>query len=48
MKTKEIHIRVTDEVFEAVENLALLDKRKKTAIIDIALENYLKKRKMLK
>jgi len=44
-KTKEFHIRVTEKVFETIRKIAERDRRTITTVIDIALENYLKRKK---
>jgi len=45
MKDKDIHIRITSKRHDQIKSLAEKDKRKLTAIIDIALERYLDSRK---
>ena len=48
MKTKDFHIRITDDGLKKIEELAKKDKIRKTQIVERALENYLKARKILK
>lgn len=45
-KNKSIHIPISSERLEALRKVAEKDRRKITAIIDIAIERYLKKRKI--
>lgn len=48
MRTKDmdIHIRIRSELVEKIHKLAKIDRRKKTEVITIALENYFKSRKV--
>jgi len=48
MKNKEIHIRITKEKYNIIKLLAAKDRRKQTEVIDIALDNYFKQRKVSK
>jgi len=45
-KDSDLHIKITDELLKKIETLALKDRRKKTEIATIALENYFKLRKI--
>ncbi len=45
MKDKDIHIRIETKEYERIKDLAKKDRRKITAIIEIALERYLNSRK---
>jgi len=47
-KDADIHIRIPTSWLKAIRELAAKDKRKVAMIIDIALENYLKARKVLR
>jgi len=44
MKEKDIHIRVTNKMFNQVTDCAKKDRRKKTEVVTIALEEYLSKK----
>ena len=44
MKTTSIHIRISKEKHQAIKTLAKKDNRKMTAIIDIAIDRYLRER----
>lgn len=44
MKKKDIHIKIEEHKLSTLKSLAGKDKRKISAIIDIALTRYLKKR----
>jgi len=46
MKSADIHIRMTDEVLKKLRKIAKKDRRKITAIIELAIEQYLKNRKI--
>ena len=48
MKNKDIHIRITDEKLKLIKNLANKQYRTITAVIDMALDNFLKNKKNLK
>lgn len=47
-KEKDIHIKVTLEKYQILKDLAREEYRKITAIVDRALDNYLKLRKKMK
>ena len=47
-KDTSIHIRISDEKLEQLRFLAHEDRRTISAIIDFAIEKYLKGRKVLK
>ena len=44
-KNKDIHIRISDEKLKALRLIAGKDRRKITAVIDIAIERFLIRRK---
>ena len=46
LKNKSIHIPITDEKLKILRNIAKRDRRKITALIDLAIEQYLKSRKI--
>ena len=46
-KKADIHIRVKESWLKTIKDLAAKDNRKQTAIIEIALERYLKLRKVI-
>ena len=43
-KQRDIHIRISEEKYTAIKELAKKEYRKVTAIIDMALDRYLKQR----
>lgn len=45
-KRREVHIRTTVDRYQKIKKLAEKDNRKVTAIIEIALDQYLKGRKV--
>lgn len=45
MKIKDLHIKVTEDLFKRIKNLAQQDRRKQSEVLTIALENYLNLRK---
>ena len=45
-KDKDIHIRISSEKYSAIKRLAKKEYRKVTAVIDIALDNHLKSKKV--
>lgn len=47
MKEKDIHIKISDEKYKLIKNLADREYRKVTAIIDKAIDNYLRAKKIL-
>jgi len=47
MKIKDIHIKVTDEKYRLIKGLADREYRKITAVIDKAIDNYLRAKKVL-
>lgn len=46
IKDRDIHIRISDEKYKLVKILAERDRRKVSAIIEFALDRYLKERKI--
>lgn len=47
-KTRDIHIKITDEKYALIKQLAEREYRKVTAIVDRALDNYLIAKKIIK
>jgi len=47
MKIKDIHIRITDDKYKIIKNLADREYRKVTGVIDKAIDNYLNAKKLL-
>ena len=47
MKDKSIHIRISEEKLKKLRKLAEMDRRKISALIDFAIERYLKGRRTL-
>lgn len=47
MRIRDIHIKITDEKYRIIKNLADSEYRTVTAIIDKALDNYLRAKKVL-
>jgi len=45
-KTKDIHIRVTDEQFKIIQKIAIKDKIKTSQVTGRALENYFVAKRM--
>ena len=45
-KDKSKHIRISSEKLNQLKSLAKRDRRKVTAVIDLAIEQYLKGRKI--
>ncbi len=45
MKTRDIHIRISEEKYTAIKALAKKEYRKVTAVIDMALDKHLNLRK---
>lgn len=46
-KIKDIHIKISEEKYKIIKELADREYRKVTAIIDRALDNYLKAKKVI-
>ena len=46
MKTADIHIRISKEKMNKINNLSIKDRRSKTQVIEIALDNYFTLRKI--
>lgn len=47
MKIRDIHIRITDEKYKLIKTIAKGEYRKVTAVIDKAIDNYLRAKKLL-
>ena len=48
MKNKDLHIRISEVKLKRLRIIAEKDRRKITAIIDIAIDRFLKSRKLIK
>jgi predicted transcriptional regulator len=46
IKNKSIHIRISEDKLKTLRKLAEIDRRKISAVIDFAIERYLKVRKV--
>jgi hypothetical protein len=47
MKIRDIHIKITDEKYKLIKDLAVKEYRKVTQVIEKAIDNYLRAKKIL-